>query len=56
MGTSGCNTRNVSAVTLQVGLHERQFSHWAAKVLALGHSVARVEEVCLSAANNISRT
>lgn len=28
-----------------MGLHEKQFSHWAAKVLALGFTVARIEEV-----------
>ena len=29
----------------QAGFHARMFDHWAAKVVALGYSVARVEEV-----------
>ncbi len=33
------------AVLSQVGFHARMFDHWAAKVVALGYSVSRVEEV-----------
>ena len=37
----------------QVGFHERMFAQWAAKVMALGYSVARLEEARNVTASNV---
>ena len=38
--------------TQQVGFHKRMFVHWAARVIALGYAVSRVEEARFAAYSN----